>query len=114
MIKDIIELPAATTPDTHPWDTFLDRFLREFARFHCDPWDDIRAADWYGVLHRDDHVTMTPYSEGMDPWEPNFYYKPLEYKVWWYKNIGRSTRVNRILTGEEFEAMRRDLLCLSR
>lgn len=41
---------------------------------------------------------------------PNFWYKPLDFRVTWYKYIGRSTEINRQVTSEEFEKMRNDCL----
>lgn len=41
---------------------------------------------------------------------PNFWYKPLNFKVWWYKYIGRDMRTNKQLTKHEFTTMMKDLL----
>jgi len=32
---------------------------------------------------------------------PNFWYKPLDFKVWWYKYIGRGVETNMNLTKEQ-------------
>ncbi len=116
-------------------DTFLDTFLREFAKKHGDP------REWpekYGTDYRDDNVVMheccngihdeCPYcaTEDMpvtddlinvygvdrnnDNAAPNFWYKPLDFKVWWYKCIGRSVKINKTLTADEFQAMQKACL----
>jgi hypothetical protein len=36
---------------------------------------------------------------------PNFWYKPLDFKVWWYKYIGRDMRTNKTLSSDEIRAM---------
>lgn len=36
---------------------------------------------------------------------PNFWYKPLDFKVWWYKYIGRSVEVNKQLSDDDFKKM---------
>lgn len=41
---------------------------------------------------------------------PNFWYKPLDFRVTWYKYIGRDTHSNKELTQAEFGQMWRDCL----
>jgi len=41
---------------------------------------------------------------------PNFWYKPLNFKVWWYKYIGRSVHINKELDQRQFNRMVADLL----
>lgn len=36
---------------------------------------------------------------------PNFHYKPWDFKVWWYKYIGRSMETNKELTSEQIKEM---------
>lgn len=36
---------------------------------------------------------------------PNFWYKPLDFKVWWYKYIGRSVEINKSLSNQEITEM---------
>lgn len=36
---------------------------------------------------------------------PNFWYKPLDFKVWWYKYIGRGIEVNKELSNSDFNKM---------
>jgi hypothetical protein len=38
---------------------------------------------------------------------PNFWYKPLDFKVHWYKYVGRDTEPNKKLSKSEFEAMKK-------
>lgn len=44
---------------------------------------------------------------------PNFWYKPLDFKVWWYKYIGRGVETNKILTIEQLEEMREKCINVS-
>jgi hypothetical protein len=37
--------------------------------------------------------------------KPNFHYKPLDFKLWWYKYIGRGMETNRDLTPLECSTM---------
>ena len=34
---------------------------------------------------------------------PNFWYKPTNFKVWWYKYIGRNKETNRVVSKEEIK-----------
>lgn len=45
---------------------------------------------------------------------PNFHYKPLDFKVWWYKYIGRSMKFNKSLTIKECSAMLSDCINLKK
>jgi hypothetical protein len=38
---------------------------------------------------------------------PNFWYKPTDLKVWWYKYIGRSTETNRPVTQDDLSGIAR-------
>lgn len=42
---------------------------------------------------------------------PNFHYKPLDFKVWWYKYIGRGTEFNKNISIEDCSKMLQD--CIS-
>lgn len=42
--------------------------------------------------------------------EPNFWYKPTDFKVWWYKYIGRSVETNRDITVEELKELEKHCL----
>lgn len=61
---------------------------------------DEKTADKYGM----DVATQSK--------APNFWYKPLDFKVWLYKYIGRGVETNKTLTREEFESMKAN--CLTR
>ncbi len=37
---------------------------------------------------------------------PNFWYKPTNFKVWWYKFIGRGVETNRVVTPDELKAIK--------
>ena len=96
-------------------DTALDAFLRDFAEKHCDP-----VMEWgekYGTDYEDNKVRMHHYCwcEKDDcgycnKTEPNFWYKSLDFKVFWYKYIGRSMETNKKLSKKQFKEMRKDLL----
>jgi len=120
------------------YDTRLDTFLRNFASKHKIDGDWVEK---YGVDLRNDNVVMKPYcwceksacpycfdfeenhpSPEMksvygiedDRTAPNFWYKPLDFKVWWYKYIGRSVEVNMQLSQDEFRKMVDDCLEIKR
>ena len=112
---------------SNKYDTELDRFLRIFAEAHKEykgQW-----AEKYGVDYEDDVFMMHPFcwcekddclwcggeiepelfremdlSDHHGP-APNFWYKPLDFKVWWYKYIGRGMDTNISLTKGEFNQM---------
>lgn len=134
-----IILPRGAT-GAHPGDTILDTFLRAVGAKHGNPaeWPEKYGADYRDekvVMHtfcwcekEDCPYCLFPDEDGNDsvPTEamirefgidlsqdevaPNFWYKPLDYKVWWYKYIGRSMKANRILSGDEWAAMVKDCL----
>lgn len=108
-------------------DSALDTFLRAFAEKHKE-----NEGDWaekYGTDFEDEMFMMHCFCwcEKDDcPWcggeiipelmkscgfekehetAPNFWYKPLDFKVWWYKYIGRGVEVNKQLTESEFKQM---------
>ena len=121
------------------FDTKLDVFLREFAKTHkCENPNDSWSIEKYGVHYVDEKFVMHPYcwcgmedcpycgfEEGQPSkeiieqtgWDsehcsaPNFWYKPLNFKVRWYKYIGRSVETNRNLTEDEFKQMEADANC---
>ena len=110
-------------------DTILDTFLRQFAEKHQE------EGEWsekYGTDFESDKIVMKRYcwceketcpycfdlheekvteelkeKYGMedDRTAPNFWYKPLDFKVWWYKYIGRSVEVNKQLSDDDFKKM---------
>lgn len=106
--------------------TKLDTFLREFAekyKENADEW-----AEKYGTNFENDKFMMHRFcwcekddcswcggniipelmkSSGFEKNEvaPNFWYKPLDLKVWWYKYIGRGVKVNKQLTESDFKQM---------
>ena len=113
------------------FDTQLDSFLREFSERKSQiegEW-----AEKYGIDHESENVVMKrfcwceqdecPYcysfedmgepsaelqaQTGMDKKNPapNFWFKPLDFKVWWYKYIGRSVTTNKELSVAEFRQM---------
>lgn len=78
----------------------------------------------YGVLLNNEVFSMHPYcwcdgescqwcwEEGeKGPRAPNFHYKPLDFKVEWYKYIGRDMRMNKSLSIPECAKMLSD--CIS-
>lgn len=106
-------------------DSALDTFLRAFAdkykkdesewaekygtnfenekfMMHSFCWCDRDDCPWCaGITPRDRTIEDDEYPESA----PNFFYKPLDFKVWWYKYIGRSVEVNKELTESEFKQM---------
>lgn len=116
-------------------DTMLDTFLRQFAEKHKE------EGEWalkYGTDFDSDKIVMKrfcwceketcPYCFDLEAGKvtqelkekygmednktaPNFWYKPLDFKVWWYKYIGRSVEVNKQLSDDDFKKMVDD--CMS-
>ena len=113
------------SPDV--FDEKLDTFLREFSEKNKE--NEEQWAEKYGTHFEDDKFMMHPFCwcEKDDcPWcggeiilelmkscgiekeeelAPNFWYKPLDFKVWWYKYIGRGVEFNKQLTKSEFNQM---------
>lgn len=108
-------------------DSALDTFLRAFAEKNKE--DEGEWADKYGTDFENDKFMMHRFCwcEKDDcPWcggeiipelmksygfekehetAPNFWYKPLDLKVWWYKYIWRGVEVNKQLSESEFKQM---------
>jgi hypothetical protein len=68
---------------------------------HCTCGQRERCDKWYS---ENDHEFRCPVAL------PNFWYKPLDFRVTWYKYIGRDTHTNKELTQAEFGQMWRDCL----
>ena len=110
-------------------DDELDTALREIA---VKTNDIIDYSDWpskYGVNFENDVFMMHEYcwcDQPDCPWclacvceteeeclekcsnkeyAPNFHYKPWDFKVWWYKYIGRGVETNKTLTSEQIQEM---------
>lgn len=77
---------------------------------HCSCGLDEERRAKYDACQCDWHLGLGRFCFGKAADAPNFWYKPLNFQVTWYKYIGRSTKVNRELNSEEFEKMRRDCL----
>ena len=98
----------------NPLDSELDTLIRGVSMKHE------KNGEWaekYGTDYEDDKLRIHRYCwcEKKDcgycnEEEPNFWYKPLNFKVSWYKYIGRSTDSNKKLTTDEFNKMKEDLL----
>lgn len=96
-------------------DTLIDTFLREFAEKNIEY--EGQWAEKYGVNFENEKFLMHPYcwcEKPECPWceseeekeaAPNFWYKPLDFKVWWYKYIGRGTKTNKTLSMLDFIKM---------
>lgn len=129
-----IFLPAGAM-GVNEFDDELDTILREIAEKHQQEgewaekygtdidneifmmhpfcWCEKEDCPWCGEigampqLLRD--ITQAEYNESDRA--PNFWYKPLDFKVWWYKYIGRGVETNKQLTAEQLKEMREK--CLS-
>ena len=110
-------------------DTMLDTFLRQFAEkneekgewatkygtdFGSDKiimkkycWCEKESCPYCFDLHEGKVTESLKLKYGMedDMTAPNFWYKPLDFKVWWYKYIGRSVEVNKKLSNADFMKM---------
>lgn len=119
-------------------DNVVENFLRAFAVQHSQGKGEY--AEKYGTTYRNENIVMQPFcwcekkdcpycfddeallkqewvdnfgaekNNNGDVLAPNFWYKPLDFKVWWYKYIGRSVVTNKTLSQEEFEQMQKDCL----
>lgn len=121
-----IELISVGRPDGP-----LEVFLRKLAVKYAEPGE---WAEKYGATVDNDLFMMHAYcwcETAGCPWclgyagppalegyqhhkerqvAPNFQYKPTDFKVWWYKYIGRDMEQNRPLTAQELTEMERRLL----
>lgn len=86
-------------------DYLIDAIIRAIADSHAEEGE---WADKYGVNFENDVFMMHRYcwceQDGClwcDRHEPNFLYKPTNFKVHWYKYIGRSMEFNRNISTEE-------------
>ena len=43
---------------------------------------------------------------------PNFWYKPLDFKVWWYKYIGRGMEFNKTINKKQIKEMLKKCLAI--
>lgn len=96
-------------------DYLIDSIIRAISEVHSEPEE---WADKYGVNADNDTFSMHKFCwcDGADcPWceddAPNFHYKPTDFKVWWYKYIGRDMRMNREVSAKECAEIL--LACLS-
>jgi hypothetical protein len=88
-------------------DSLIDTAIRKIAISACaDPKREF--AEKYGTKFENDIFMMHPYCwcereecQWCNGDMPNFHYKPLDFKVTWYKYIGRSTKLNKELTAEQ-------------
>lgn len=84
-------------------DYLLDSLIRAIAEYHSEEGE---WADKYGTnvdncvfsLHRYCWCEAEACKWCGDEHAPNFHYKPLDFKVWWYKYIGRDMQYNMELT----------------
>lgn len=114
-------------------DNVIDQFLRKFAvKYSTEKGE---WAEKYGTNFSNEKVIMKPFCwcdkldcpycfdderDIPDKWitefgvekdgdgdllAPNFWYKPLDLKIWWYKYIGRSVSMNKKLSQSELEKM---------
>lgn len=66
---------------------------------HCTCGQQQRCDQWFAINQHDFRCPVEL---------PNFWYKPLDFRVTWYKYIGRDTTTNKTLTQTEFGKMWRD------
>lgn len=119
------------------YDNKLDSFLRKFAEKYSK--DETEWPEKYGTHYKSEDVIMQPecwcgeddcftcgvlsatdeeiaeyglkYDEAYEIYEaPNFWYKPFDFRVWWYKYIGRSVETNKELTELQLKGMYWNLL----
>jgi hypothetical protein len=96
-------------------DYLVDAIIRAVAEYHAieGEW-----ADKYGTTVDNCVFSMNPYCwcESEDcKWcgeenAPQFHYKPLDFKVWWYKYIGRGMDFNKDISIDECAKMLKDCI----
>ncbi|HEY6436234.1 MAG TPA: hypothetical protein VIY47_06565 [Ignavibacteriaceae bacterium] len=64
-------------------------------------WCDLPSCPWCG-LYQD---SFTKFGAMKKQKAPNFWHKPSNLKIWWYKTIGRDMESNRQFTKEEWIAL---------
>ncbi len=92
-------------------DHLIDSVVRAIAE-HFAP-DPRQWSSKYGTAVKTEIFEMHPFCwcENDDcPWcgeqnLPNFHYKPLDFKLWWYKYIGRGMEMNREISALECASM---------
>ena len=87
----LVSRPSAAHPDAIKYGENIDNDLFMMHRF-C--WCEEEACPWC----REDEPA------------PHFHYKPTDFKVWWYKYIGRDMKTNRPATRRELADMFCDCL----
>jgi len=91
-------------------DYLVDAIIRAIAERHGD------ESEWpnkYGTNFENEYFSMHRYCwcESEDcKWcgeenAPHFHYKPLDFKVWWYKYIGRGVSFNKQISVDECSEM---------
>jgi len=97
-------------------DDMLDTILRQIAMKYGD--EEHNWVSKYGTDIENDIFMMRPYCwcEKEDcGWcgeqnLPNFWYKPTDFKVWWYKYIGRDPETNRQIDESELKKILEDCI----
>lgn len=94
----------AVKADEHGDETWCADFENDVFMMHRYCWCERKACPWCNGRH-DEHRGYD--GDDLSKRAPNFHYKPLDYRVWWYKTNGRQMRESRPLTAAEFEEMKR-------
>ena len=99
-------------------DALVEAIIRTIAEYHAHEGE---WADKYGTSIDNEWFMMHPFcwcESETCPWcreedqLPNFHYKPLDFKVSWYKYIGRSMNYNKELTPIECADMLKNCIQL--
>lgn len=96
---------AACKDRKNEWaDKYSTNFENDVFMLHPYCWCEKETCPWCSVDPMD-KIMLQQNPEGQSA--PNFHYKPTDFKVWWYKYIGRGMDQNRPLKAEEFTELAR-------
>jgi hypothetical protein len=101
------------------YDDGLDNILRMIAKTHGD--EEHEWVSKYGTDFENETFMMHRFcwcDKDDCPWcggeaeqdAPNFWYKPTDFKVWWYKYIGRGMETNRPIAIQELSQILNDCI----
>lgn len=112
--------PSSRQGDPGPGKYYLvDSVVRAVAE--ANEFDQAAYPARYGTMVENEIFSMHKFcwcEEEICPWcgpanAPNFHYKPLDFKLWWYKYIGRGTEINKKISDSECAEMLSNCLAAS-
>lgn len=113
LIRDV-SVKLSDNPDEEWAEKYGTHYNDEKLLIHPFCWceqDECPYCSWYTWTNLPANVLAETWFDYDKMLSPNFWYKPLDYKVWWYKYIWREVNTNKELSEEQYQLMRKDLLC---